>query len=119
MEKRYRDSDIQSISIGLSGEYKINVGQVFRVQLKGQENSGKQEVKVTKIIRDEANFHYFNILSYAVYVSFQDQEHLWQSIEGVPVRVTYNLIYEIHNNSPESVLDGRHGQEEDEEDRGY
>jgi hypothetical protein len=120
MDKRYQDLDIQSLSIGLSGELKISVGQTFHVQLKGQEAKGKQEIKVSKILRDESNHFYFGVLAYSIYVVINGKEQIWQSMEGVPVRVTYNLIYpenEVYNNSGSGFSHGRNGQEEEEEDR--
>lgn len=116
MDKRYQDNDIQSISIGHSGELKISVGQDLYVQLKGQENKGKQKITVTKILRDESNHFYFGILAYAVYITFGDEkEHLWQSFEGVPVRITYNLIYnEVRNDRGKGVSDSSDEEEEEE-----
>lgn len=119
MDKRYSDLDIQSISIGLSGELKLSVGQIMNVQLKGQENKGKQPIKITRIIRDESNHFYFGKVCWAIYAEFNGSEFCWQSMEDVPVRVTYNIVYdEIHNNGRPGVSDSRDGEEEEEEASG-
>ncbi len=116
MDKRYTDLDIVAINIGPNGELKFSVGQIAYIQLKGQEDKGKQPIKITKIIRDEANHFYFGRVAWAIYAEFNGIEFCWQSVEGVPVRLIYNISYdEVHNNSGQGVSNSRNGQEEKEE----
>lgn len=83
MDKLYTDLTIHSITYKLaSRDVTLSVG--------GEIPNAK--LKITRILRDEANYEFYGKLMYAVYVTGEDKkEFLWRSIpDGLEPVITYD-----------------------------
>jgi hypothetical protein len=77
--------EIRKITIGdVKNGFSFSVGTVVNV--------GGDEIKISKIVRDENSFFIFGSILYVIYVKNSNgEEKIWNYIENQPVRVECKL----------------------------
>lgn len=88
MDKLYTDLKINTITIQktIHQDFRLSLGQKMKVTIGGK----PQDITISRIERDEANFHYFGAIAYAVYAIMGGEEFLWRSYHGYAVECIYD-----------------------------
>lgn len=81
MEKLLSDITIHQITWDTpTTSFTFRVGQSVPI--------GDSRVEISKIIRDENNYHYFGTIIYIIYAKNSgDEEYIWRYVENQPVSI--------------------------------
>lgn len=85
MEKLCIDLTIISLVVRMTEktDLKFTVGQDIRA-------AGKT-LKITRIVFDEAHYHYFKQVRYILYVNDGGHEFVWRCFDDYPVSLIYDM----------------------------